>query len=79
MAVVEAVALRIEACGGFALFVDYGKDAPYDSSLNAIRNHRSVHPLQVRAPQCMRTPVALYPPSTYPEQLIATCFESDNE
>jgi SAM-dependent MidA family methyltransferase len=49
MAVVEAIALRIEACGGFALLIDYGKDGPYESSLNAIRNHTAVHPLQVSA------------------------------
>lgn len=46
MAVAEAAALRIDRCGGFALFVDYGQDGPYESSLNAIRHHEPVHPLQ---------------------------------
>lgn len=48
MAVAEAAALRIERHGGFALFVDYGEDGPYESSLNAIRHHGPVHPLQAR-------------------------------
>ena len=48
MAVAEAVALRIDRDGGFGLFVDYGQDQPYDMSLNAIRNHEGIHPLQVR-------------------------------
>lgn len=64
MAVVEAVALRIEACGGFALFVDYGKDGPYDSSLNAIRNHDGVHPLHVcpSSPLFTHTPTFVFSP-----------------
>lgn len=48
MAVAEEVALRIAHAGGLGLFIDYGQDAPYDSSLNAIKRHEAVHPLQVR-------------------------------
>ena len=47
MAVAEAVALRIHRDGGFGLFVDYGRNRPYDMSLNAIRGHQGIHPLQV--------------------------------
>jgi SAM-dependent MidA family methyltransferase len=50
MAVAEAIALRIQQDDGFALLVDYGQDAPYDMSLNAIRKHEAVHPLQVSSP-----------------------------
>jgi hypothetical protein len=70
MAVAEAVALRIEAQGGFGVFIDYGRDAPYDSSLNAIRDHASMHPLQARnsfaAPQRNPTSQA---PATPPAML----------
>lgn len=48
MALVEETALRIAATGGLALFVDYGQDGPYESSLNALRDHRAVDPLEVR-------------------------------
>lgn len=51
MAVAEAIALRIHRDDGFALLVDYGKDSPYDTSLNAIRAHSAVHPLQVHLPR----------------------------
>jgi SAM-dependent MidA family methyltransferase len=50
MVVAEAIALRIQACDGFALMIDYGKDGPYEMSLNAIRDHTAVHPLRVRIP-----------------------------
>jgi NADH dehydrogenase [ubiquinone] 1 alpha subcomplex assembly factor 7 len=53
MAVAEAVAIRIQQGGGLALFIDYGQDGPYDASLNAIRNHKGVHVLQVR-PRAVR-------------------------
>ena len=47
MSLAEAIALRIHRAGGFALLVDYGQDKPYDSSLNAIKEHQPVHPLEV--------------------------------
>jgi SAM-dependent MidA family methyltransferase len=47
VALVESIALRIRKSGGFALFVDYGQDAPYGSSLNAIKDHQPVHALEV--------------------------------
>jgi SAM-dependent MidA family methyltransferase len=47
MAVAEAIALRIHSDDGFALLVDYGQNSPYETSLNAIRDHSAVHPLQV--------------------------------
>jgi len=48
MALAEAVAARIGRSGGAALFIDYGKDGPYENSLNAIRHHKPVHVLEVR-------------------------------
>jgi SAM-dependent MidA family methyltransferase len=48
MAVAEGIAMRIHRAGGLALIVDYGQNGPYTSSLNALRDHKPVHPLQVR-------------------------------
>jgi NADH dehydrogenase [ubiquinone] 1 alpha subcomplex assembly factor 7 len=45
-AAVQAVAQRLAAQGGAALFVDYGYTAPaFGSSLQAVRAHRRVDPL----------------------------------
>ena len=42
MAVAEALARRVAAHGGAALLVDYGQDAPYAASLQAIARHTFV-------------------------------------
>jgi hypothetical protein len=46
MALAEALARRVEQHGGAALIIDYGQDAPYESSLQAIRRHAFVPLLQ---------------------------------
>jgi NADH dehydrogenase [ubiquinone] 1 alpha subcomplex assembly factor 7 len=50
MAVAEALALRVglNGSGGGALVIDYGRGAPYASSLTAVRGHRRhPHPLSL--------------------------------
>jgi SAM-dependent MidA family methyltransferase len=47
MAVAEGIAMCIHRTGGMALIIDYGQSGPYKMSLNAIREHKPVHPLQV--------------------------------
>ncbi|MGX6647314.1 class I SAM-dependent methyltransferase [Maricaulaceae bacterium MS644] len=43
---VEAVAARLHAAPGYALFIDYGSDAPeFGDTLQAIRKHEKVDPL----------------------------------
>jgi NADH dehydrogenase [ubiquinone] 1 alpha subcomplex assembly factor 7 len=42
MALAEALGARVAEHGGAALLIDYGRDAPYGSSLQAIREHRFV-------------------------------------
>lgn len=42
MALTESLAQRVQQHGGAALIVDYGQDAPYQSSLQAIRRHEFV-------------------------------------
>lgn len=46
MAVASDLARRVAAAGGGALVVDYGRDAPYPASLQALRRHAQVHPLE---------------------------------
>ena len=46
MAVASDLARRVAAAGGGALVVDYGRDAPYAASLQALRRHAQVHPLE---------------------------------
>lgn len=43
---VEAIAARLHAAPGYALFIDYGSDAPeFGDTLQAIRKHEKVDPL----------------------------------
>jgi NADH dehydrogenase [ubiquinone] 1 alpha subcomplex assembly factor 7 len=42
MALAQALAARVGAHGGAALIVDYGQDAPYEGSLQAIARHKFV-------------------------------------
>lgn len=45
MAVASGLARRVAAAGGGALVVDYGRDAPYAASLQALVRHAQAHPL----------------------------------
>ena len=42
MALAEGLARRVAQHGGAALIIDYGQDAPYEASLQAIRQHQFV-------------------------------------
>jgi len=42
MATAEALGRRVAAHGGAALLIDYGQNAPYQSSLQAIKDHKFV-------------------------------------
>lgn len=46
MALVSDLAKRVASTGGGALVVDYGRDALYDASLQALRRHAQVDPLE---------------------------------
>lgn len=43
IAMAETLAARVESQGGAALLIDYGQDAPYPGSLQAIKDHRFIH------------------------------------
>lgn len=45
MAVAASIAQRVGSQGGAALVIDYGRDGIIDSSLQAIKGHKFVHPL----------------------------------
>ena len=45
IATAASIAERVGKEGGAALIIDYGQDLPLESSLQAIKGHRFVHPL----------------------------------
>lgn len=45
VATAASLAKRVAKQGGAALIVDYGEDSIFDDSLQAISDHKFVHPL----------------------------------